>query len=86
MSYSFEGKIANQFPTITNYISAKTQCEKCSKVIEAPFRSFVEIDKKLYLTFSYIGTPHSIYEAKGGIAVTYCSDYCKRKHNHRFAR
>jgi hypothetical protein len=86
MSYNFDGKIANQCPTITNYTSAKARCEKCSKVIDAPLRSFIEIGDKEYLTFSYMDTPHSIYETKGGIAVTYCSDYCKRKHNHRFAR
>lgn len=86
MSYNFEGKIANQCPSITNYTSAKTQCEKCSKVIDAPFRSLVKINDKDYLTFDYIGKPHFIYETKGGISVTYCSDYCKRKHNHRFAK
>jgi hypothetical protein len=86
MSYSFEGKIANQCPVITNFASAKAHCEKCFKIIDAPFRSFIQIDKQTYLTFSYVGTPYSIYETKGGIAVTYCSDYCKRKHNHRFAK
>jgi hypothetical protein len=83
---AFEGKIANQCPTLTNYTSAKTTCGKCSKLIDAPITSFVKLDNRVYTFRSYIGTPYSIYETKGGIAVTYCSDYCKRKHNHRFAK
>ncbi len=86
MSYSFDGKITNQCPKITNYASAKTQCEKCNKIIEAPLRGFVRLDNKDYLTFNYINTPHYIYETKAGIAITYCSKYCRNLHNHRFIK
>lgn len=86
MSYSFDGKIANQCPKIINYTTAKTRCEKCNKIIEAPFRNFTEFDNKVYLTFNYIGTSHYIYETKIGIAITYCSKYCRDRHNHRFVK
>lgn len=87
MSYSFDGKIANQRPKIINLTSAKTRCEKCNKTIEAPFRTHIGITAgSCYLVFSYINTPHYIYETKAGISVTYCSKYCRDKHNHRFAK
>lgn len=86
MSYNFDGKIANQCPFIINYTTPKTECSKCGKVIEAPHRSFIEINNRVYLTFNYLETTHYLYETKGGVAVAYCSDYCKRKHNHRFAK
>lgn len=86
MSYSFDGKIANQHPKITNYTTAKVKCEKCNKLIESPFRCFSEFSNKVYLTFSYIGTSHYIYETKMGIAIIYCSRYCRDKHNHRFVK
>lgn len=86
MSYSFDGKIANQCPKIRNYTSAKTLCEKCNKTMEAPYRSFLQIDHTTFLTFNYIDTPHYIYETKSGIAIVYCSKYCRDRHNHRFVK
>jgi hypothetical protein len=86
MSYNFDGKIANQCPSAVNLNTAKTLCAKCKKLIDFPKRLTVEIDSNTYFVYSYLNTAHSIYETKSGKAVVYCSDYCKRKHNHRFAR
>ena len=86
MSYKFDGKIANQCPSAVNFSTAKTLCAKCNKLIDFPKRLVVEIDSNTYFVYSYLNTTHSIYETKRGRAIAYCSDYCKRKHNHRFAR
>lgn len=86
MSYSFEGKLANQKPTITNLTSAKTKCGKCNRTMEAPIRSYAKLHNKFYLTFSYLESEAYIYETKAGIAITYCSKYCRDKHNHRFTK
>ena len=86
MSYNFEGKIVNQSPTITNLTSAKTKCEKCARVIEAPTRFMMNVNDTFYLAFSYLDTDYFVYETKSGRAVAYCSEYCKSKHNHRFSK
>lgn len=86
MSYNFDGKIVNQCPIIINYTTAKTKCGKCGKIIDAPVRDFVTIGVKAYLTFNYIQTSSYIYETKSGRSVAYCSDYCRKKHNHRFQK
>lgn len=84
MSYIFDGKISNQCPKIKNFSEAKVLCEKCNRLVDSPKRFFIELENKVFLTFSYLGTQHSIYETKRGTSVVYCSDFCKRKHNHRF--
>jgi hypothetical protein len=86
MSYNFDGKLANQSPVVHNLTSAKTLCSKCSKLIDFPIRNCVTINDLSYFTFNYLGTAHFLHETKSGRAVAYCSDYCRRKHNHRFAR
>ena len=86
MSYSFDGKIANQQPKIKNLTTAKSYCEKCNKLIEAPLRNYITVGEKMYLVFSYIDTSHYVYETKAGVAVAYCSKYCRDRHNHRFIK
>ncbi len=86
MGYNFDGKLANQCPEVQNLSVAKSVCAKCSKLLEFPKRDCVTINNLSYFTFSYIGTPHYIHETKRGKSVVYCSDYCRKKHNHRFAK
>jgi len=86
MSYSLEGKLANQDAKF--YSSDKVQCGRCNKEIDAPNKLIVNSKETSQLFFckSYIGTPHYIYETKGGSAVVYCSEYCRNRHNHRFSK
>ena len=86
MSYSVDGKIANQEPTIR--LSGMVSCAKCCKSIESP--NFAVLNNsstnQVFICASYIGTPNFIYESKSGTAVVYCSEYCRNKHNHRFKK
>lgn len=84
MSYNIDGKIANQSPNLK--LSGKISCSKCCKLIKPPESLVVHNNStnQSFLCASYIGTNHFIYETKSGTAVVYCSEYCKRKHNHRF--
>jgi hypothetical protein len=86
MSYVLDGKIANQEPPIR--LSGKIPCAKCNKLLPMPDKVVVSsfTTKQVYNCASYIGTDYFIYESKGGTAVVYCSEYCKNKHNHRFAK
>lgn len=82
MSYSFDGKIANQRP------KNLTKCEKCRKETPYPDNgTFAQtLGPSIFEAFSYIGTSNFIYESKSGTAVVYCSEYCRNKHNHRFGK
>jgi hypothetical protein len=84
MSYNIDGKIANQSPDIK--LSGKTTCSKCRKITPPPQKVVIESTQTMqfFICASYIGTDNFIYETKSGTAVVYCSEYCKRKHNHRF--
>jgi hypothetical protein len=84
MSYVLDGKIANQSCKIR--LDGFTACEKCNKAVKRPERVMVKVEqlKKSLLCFSYVGSSSYIYETKIGIAVVYCSEYCRNKHNHRF--
>jgi hypothetical protein len=88
MSYNIDGKLANQTPFIK--MSGKVNCAKCNKLIPAPRYSVLlkHIDgvKFEYIIRDYIGQEYFIYESKSGTAVVYCSEYCKKKHNHRFKK
>jgi hypothetical protein len=80
-----EGKIANQAPRYTH--KSKTRCEHCRKEIDHPEQRVIRLNIKLaYYVCHYINTPHYIYETKSGRAVTYCSKYCRNRHNHRFQK
>jgi hypothetical protein len=86
MSYTLDGKIANQTPEIK--LSGVVTCAKCCTRFDPPEKVIIT-EKSLKQEFScasYIGTEHYIYEAKRGIAVVYCSKYCRNKHNHRFIK
>lgn len=84
MSYSIDGKIANQETQLR--LSGKISCSKCNKLLPMPSKAVIKSDitKQVFNCSSYIGTPYFIYESKSGIAVVYCSQYCRDKHNHRF--
>jgi hypothetical protein len=86
MSYSIDGKIANQSTVLR--LSGKVSCAKCCKSIKAPELAIVNNSstKQIFSCASYIGTEHFVYESKSGTAVIYCSEYCRNKHNHRFAK
>lgn len=84
MSYSFDGKVANQKASLK--INGDTICSCCRKQVENPTDGKLEIGWNDYIVESYIHTPYYIYETKSGRAVVYCSDYCRKKHNHRFTR
>lgn len=89
-----EGKLANLFPRKT--MNGTVVCGKCSTNFEAPAKISVitpngetENGKPLSMVFqvhSYLGKERFIYESKSGRAVCYCSEYCARKHNHRFTK
>ena len=84
MSYSIDGKIANQSTALR--LSGKVSCAKCSRGIKAPALAKVNnsATKQIFECASYIGTEYFVYESKSGTAVVYCSEYCRNKHNHRF--
>ena len=82
MSYIFEGKVANQSPR--RNMSGKSLCSKCSKLIPEPETNVVETKKGIFLIYNYIKQEYFIYESRSGHSVVYCSDYCMKKHNHRF--
>ena len=84
MSYNFEGKVVNQKYSLK--IDGNILCGCCRKQIENPTNGILVIWGNDYIAESYIHTPYYIYETKSGIAVVYCSDKCRRKHNHRFTR
>ena len=84
MSYSIDGKIANQETHIR--LSGKIPCSKCNKLLPVPNKAVIKSDatSQVFNCSSYIGTSYFIYESKSGTAVVYCSQYCRDKHNHRF--
>lgn len=90
MSYVFDGKVSNQ--PIRRNMSGKLICACCKTLIEKPKIGTNKVEVPLedrtvlfhYLSYNYIGTPYFIYESNSGQSVVYCSDYCRKKHNHRF--
>lgn len=85
MSYNFEGKIVNQ--PVRTQSNRKVKCEKCSKEIDYPEYSVLGVgDDTLYEVNHYLNSKFFIYETKVGVAVAYCSNYCRKKHNHRYKK
>lgn len=76
-----EGKLVNQFPKTK---IGQTRCECCTKIIPEPSHCGLKVNNEHFSMRSYIRTEYFIYESKSGFAVVYCSDWCRRKHNHRF--
>ena len=78
---SIEGKIANAY-------HVQPSCGKCEK--ELVGAEVIVVGNKLmhsnmaWTCSSYLGTDHYIYETKNGRGVCYCSEWCAKKHNHRF--
>ena len=84
---TFEGKVANRtaVKTVKEYVN--TLCGKCAKLIPLPEDIIVGSKKSgYYICKSYLATEHFVYETKSGNAICYCSEYCARKHNHRFTK
>jgi hypothetical protein len=84
MSYSFDGKVVNQHPKRRGFASQHTLCEKCNKLIPAPELNMFDTGSFVFEVRHYLNTNYFIYETKCGRAVSYCSEYCRNKHNHRF--
>lgn len=84
MSYSFDGKIANQSPNFR--LTGRTSCAKCNSKLDLPEVFNLETKVDNYKVYSYLQTSSFIYETKSGTAVVYCSEYCRNKHNHRFQK
>jgi len=86
MSYSLDGKIANQEVEIK--LNNTVSCAKCGKTLPAPSKVVVKSDEtnQVFNCSSYIGKEYFVYEAKSGTAVVYCSEYCRDRHNHRFCK
>jgi hypothetical protein len=83
VSYNLDGKLSNQY---VRSDLRKPKCSKCNKTIDTPAHTTMEANNKLFSIRHYIGTPHYIYETKSGHSAVYCSDYCRKKHNHRFRK
>lgn len=83
-----DGKIANQLiPRRFGSNRTACACSCCQKLIPGPRGITVQHSTDYYSCYMY--DPQSqyfIYESKSGIAACYCSDRCRRKHNHRFRR
>lgn len=82
-------KVANQHPSYRfNSGDPKPICGRCNKLLPRPEESNLYIGKLpikfRYVVFHYVGTPHFILETKSGKAITYCSEYCMKKHHHLF--
>jgi hypothetical protein len=84
MSYVLDGKISNQ--KCIEKLNGQVTCEKCNQLIDKPKLAIVNspLTNENLKCNSYIRTEHFVYETKKGYAIVYCSDYCRRKHNHRF--
>lgn len=86
-----EGKIANQSPG--QRMGRNQLCDACRTMMPAPTKSEVVGPlNEVFNLYHYLVNPEFknkmfecfIYESKSGVAVTYCSDRCRKKHNHRF--
>lgn len=85
-----DGKIANQRPW---QVVGGQLCSACRSMMPIPTRSEINGPlNEIFHVYHYLVNPESknkqfdcyIYESKSGRAVTYCSDECRRRHNHRF--
>jgi hypothetical protein len=84
-----DGKVANQRPRgkwILNCVPVAVKCGNCSKILCAPTSAEVIGFKfqQVFQAYSYLGSKYFIYDTKSGRSICYCSDYCRKQHNHRF--
>jgi hypothetical protein len=77
-----DGKIAGQH--YKGGVSGKVRCGKCYRLIDRPETDSIEYDGNVQIVRHYLSLPYFIYETKLGFSICYCSDKCRRKHNHRF--
>jgi hypothetical protein len=83
MSYNIDGKIVNQ--PVKKRMDGQVLCGRCSKAIKAPTKLVLSLNhQKAIFVHHYIGSESYLYETKKGYAVMYCSNECRRKHNHRY--
>ena len=77
-----DGKIVNQYH---RHIEGRYKCGCCGKKMEDPDDVFIKLSGSYYDCKMYNPqSPYFIYETKRGNSVVYCSDECRKKHNHRF--
>lgn len=86
-----EGKVVNQLPRrkLDGHI-----CGNCSCIVPSPKKDLIRgVDEtSVHFIYHYLANPEDtlhrlfIYETKSGLAIVYCSDRCRRAHNHRFAK
>lgn len=87
-----EYKIANQSPRMRfNSGDPKSTCAKCNTLVDKPLHTKIEAEddlgKQHYFTvYNYFTKDHFIFDTKSGFSIVYCSEYCMKKHNHRFTR
>lgn len=84
-----DGKVANQRPRgkwVLNCIPVEVNCGNCKKTFHAPVSTEVKgfYSKQVFAAYSYMGSEYFIYDTKSGRSVCYCSDFCRKAHNHRF--
>lgn len=86
-----EGKISNQAPR--RKMGGHT-CGNCCRIHPAPEITTIKGVEATFNIYHYMVNVETknpnydcyIYETKCGTAVTYCSDRCRRLHNHRFKK
>jgi len=83
MSYNIDGKVVNQ--PVVKKLNGLVVCERCSTLIQAPSKTVMSLSaQKAIFVNHYIGSPYYIHETKKGYAVMYCSNECRKAHNHRY--
>lgn len=96
MCYNLEGKISAQghpksywheneiWHSLSNSLC---KCESCGTFMIVPKFGVITLDFKKQMTcYHYINEDHYIYETRSGTSIVYCSDKCRKKHNHRFVK
>lgn len=85
MSKVIEGKVTIQSAWVK--LNGSVTCAKCGKVFSPPETFHKELKSgPCYGFSSYLQTERFIFETNAGYAIVYCSEYCARKHNHRFQK
>lgn len=83
MSYNIDGKIVNQ--PVRKRMDGQVLCGRCGIIIKAPSKVVMSLSAhKAIFVNHYIGSDFFIHETKKGYAVMYCSDDCRKRHNHRY--
>lgn len=86
---NIEYKIANQdYCRVYNSGKPSALCSKCKKVLENSKinRRCIKIEQNHFIVTHTIGSNYFVLPSKSGTAAMYCSEYCMKKHNHRFTK